>query len=405
MSLKIRISKIQVISAIVFLCSIDIGYIDDLVHVLPKIVFLIRLFLIMIFFMGLCVKSYKKNFQFSTYFLLLTIVFFFISIVTIENGGSFFEFSKQFSMIYLIAIFIETYRKDDAIFSILEIWKSLLFILILLDWVSMLLFPSGLYTTIYTDNWFLGYKTERFVFYLPFAIISGFLSLKKHNRIGINTYFTMILCMLALLYCKGTSIFFGMLIVFLLFILLDIGIFNKKINFILNKSLSVPFVLSIYTVVNISLLNAISSKFLDYLLVNVFHKDLTLDTRTLIWQSCFQLIKTNKFFGKGFLTYQNYQYYTSNLYATSAHNMLLTLLVTGGFFLLLCYAVIIFLTVSRHVYMNNKYSNFSKVLAIGVVSMLVVGVTSSEFVFSEFGFIFFSLGTIDLKILYEMGDE
>lgn len=382
------------LSCVILISCLSIGYIDNQFHWLPKVMFVLRLFFILIFSFNLVFKRLLRRDNLSPFIGLVTLFILFILAKTKLDTNNFILALSQLSMPYLLTIYIENFRHSVKILRILNCWKYVLLALIFIDWMTILLYPSGLYTTIYTENWFLGYKTERFVFYLPLVIISAFLSEKKYGKIGKMTYFYLLGCLAALIYCKATSTSWVFVFLSVVFLFLDIIRNGRKIKKIYSFLMNYKLIIAYYAFVTYLVFFAGNSKLLVYILTQVFHKDLTLSTRTEIWRTCFEALSNKFTSGLGFLSFEDYQVLTQNPFATSSHNMVLSILVTSGVIGLVLYVLLIL-----SAFMNRKEKDDSCeiVCSAGILCFLTVGVTSSTLVFSTFAFILFSLLTLNLS--------
>lgn len=375
-----------VISVIIFFSSINIGYINFKFPWVGNLTFMLRIGLIILMLIYILLQ--KK--RISVLFLTFSAYVIYVLIMTKINNLDIKEAIITLSMPYIILLTIENYKDNQHLKDVLKCWETLLMFLIALDWLSMVVFPGGLYATLYDNSWFLGYKTERLAFYLPFIILSAFLSELDKHKIDSYTYIYCFLCMASLLYSKATGALTSLVIIIVIFILINMGDKHDKSKKVLTFFLNFKVYITIYSIVLLQMFTIQSSKLMQFIVINVLHKDITFDTRAAIWESCFTLLKGKLFTGIGYLNYTQYQVFTHNIYATSAHNMLLTILITSGVIGVGFYLCFFGETAKKH------NSSLDMICIAGIIAILVIGLTSSTIVYSTFSMLFFSMLTITL---------
>lgn len=376
----------NILSLVVFFSCLNIGYVNFKFPWIGNLNFYFRIGLTIILVIALFVRRQKV----SSFFITFSIYFLYVLCITGLHKVDIKEAMINLTMPYVILLTIENYRDSESLETMLNCWRSLLMILIMIDWGSMIIFPGGLYTTLYDNSWFLGYKTERLVFYLPFLILNALLSEMKKHTIDVNTYIYSVLCVCFLFYSKATGAFASLIIMLLIFTLINISSNSGKIKKTLSFFLDFRIYIMIYAIVLFQMFTIQTSKWMQFIVINILHKDITFDTRAAIWESCFNLLQGKYFTGIGYLNYTQYQIFTHNIYATSAHNMVLTILITSGIVgigMYLCF----FLETAK-----KKLSSLDMIYITGIICMLVIGLTSSVMIYSTFSMLFFSLLTTNL---------
>ncbi|HFI0518753.1 TPA: hypothetical protein ACGOXH_002063, partial [Streptococcus suis] len=181
--MKIKISIQHIISLVILLISFDIPYISQVAPASLNILFYLRITAI-ISLVVWSIVTHKK--MVSGFYCLFILLICWILFETYKNGFAVNSFLKLVASPLLLCTYIETNRNSKSILYILESAKLILFILISIDILSMLVYPSGLYSTLaYSNNWFLGYKTQRFPFYLFYIVSSSILNYFKKDRISL----------------------------------------------------------------------------------------------------------------------------------------------------------------------------------------------------------------------------
>ena len=384
-----KIKVVQLYSAAVLLFS---TYIPSIlvfyspIYTVPF--FYIRLLLCVILLIQLFVNKKKL----SAGFWMVTICTGWIILTNFLFGISYLSYSVYtITYPFLASLFLEANKKNSL--DIIKAWAFLLRILTYIDIITMIMYPEGMFTSsLYSINWFLGYKTERLVFCLPMTVFTCYISFKDKGRFGIKSYWTLLLALFTTRFSDSTAAFYCLLVLGLIIVLYDFK--NKlKINLdIIYKIFNLKILVPLYAVVTYFTINIVNSPLMQFIVVNILGKSMTLTTRTDIWDKVIPKVKESPFTGYGIITSQVYTDITGNKYATSAHNMTLQILMTGGLILMAMYIVGIFICCYVS---NRKYSIPEIILFAGIISELIVGVTSSAFVFSTFGFMFYHLMSLE----------
>lgn len=268
----------------------------------------------------------------------------------------------------------------------------MLLVFVCIDFFTQILFPHGMYRdTMYSLNWFLGYKTARLVFSLPLCVLSSIVDMHNRKRLTWRTWICYALSVETLFYSQATAASITILIVEILIASICINRRGKFTERVWEKLLNLKFVLAIYAVISVLVVYVQNSPQIQYILVNIMHKDPTLTTRTYIWNLCIESLAKQPLTGLGYLNSLNYQNLTNNMYATSAHNMSLSILISGGFIGLAIYVIIII--VAWQSFKINILIE-KKITSIAIIAILIIGMTSSSMVFSSCAFIFYELMAI-----------
>lgn len=395
-----KVYKYQLESTLVMLLCVDVAYINTIFHDLPNIQFVGRLIMMVYLFLHCvlhCVYNrhhISKTLKFIVFFVL------WILFITYLRGGETFEALKIFSAPLLMCIYVEQKCSSTQVYGCISVWSDILLGFVLIDFVTQVIFPNGMYKdSMYSLNWFLGYKTSRLAFSMPLCVFSSITSMKQKGKLTLKTWSCYFLSVITLLFSQATAASITILIECILIVLVC---FNRKKQFserLWEKVLNLKFVLIIYSAISVLVVFVQNSPQIQYFIVNVFHKDSTLTTRTYIWNLCMASLEKHPFTGLGYLSSVSYQNLTNNMYATSAHNMSLSILLSGG---LIGLAVYITIMIAAWKGFNENATVEKKISSIGVIVLLIVGLTSSSMVFSACAFIFFELMNI-LNLTYHDG--
>lgn len=380
-----KIKKSDIIAIVVLFSCLNISYINSMLGALASFLFPIRM--IEIVLLAICLLGYRK--KISTTFIVITVYVLYLLFRTKQCGGDWIYSIRQLSLPYTIAIYMEWIRHKSNCISRLKVWKYILRILILIDFATMLLFPNGLYSsTMYSNNWFLGYKSARLPFIFAMMGIDTCIDITEKGNVSLSTWLFSVISFYELWKSDSMGAFAGVVILFGGIVISNSVKENSNLNKAIYYLLNYKFFLPVYSVIVFLTVIVQNSGFILYIVQNVFHKDPTLTTRTMAWEAFIRLINKNPWFGYGYLPTEQYQYLANNIYVTSAHNMVLSLLITGGIVGIVIY---IFLIISSMTKYDKVYTRTEEICVWGILGFLLVGITSSAVVFSQFGFLFYSL--------------
>lgn len=292
-----------------------------------------------------------------------------IFFTTILGSSNLLEYMKRyFPLLAACLVFERWIHKSpetlvDA-FSILEIW-------IYVNFITILLFPNGMYQSeLYSANWFLGYKNPQIRTILPIICMSLIRSYWKYDKISIRTFLLIIISALSLIMIDSSTSLIG----FTIFILLLV-IYHKK-----NKRLPKIFTLKNALLVTIILFLVLVvfqlQEFFSYLIVDILGSDLTFHTRSQLWVMAIDLIKKKWLFGYGYLVARDYQaLFGNHLYYTHPHNYFLYIAFTGGIVLL--YVLLKAFLKANKALNNSIESIYSKIVLFTLISFLIMGLAEA----------------------------
>lgn len=311
---------------------------------------------------------------------------------TALNGGNLIACINTFVPLLLIISVLELNKlKEDSLANILNIWKWLCVVITVIDIITELKFPEGLYSTaLYTEYWFLGYKTERFIYIFPMLVIFGYINLKKSKRLNWDFGLSFILGGISCYLSGATTCWVTMIVLIVFYVILHFLLGNKaslRKQRLLYRLADYRVGIILYIVILICVLMAERIQIVVDI-TKMLGKDPTFSRRSLIWIRLIQEILKKPILGLGYMSSLQYSSMVSYAGGTNAHNMVLTMLVYGGCIGLLVYLIIFSGCLRRK---NKEYSLIELFLIAGVYSFLIAGVTSSIMVYSSFGFILYWL--------------
>lgn len=395
--MKLKVSKItipkitllDIFTLIILVCCIDIPYLNMTVPYIGALSY-IRYVLIFL----LWVLIFASNHRVSYPIIIISLLFGLVIYSTYAAGNNVEQAVGMLSRPYLICLFLDAAKTKKN--KILIIWSVFLFFLVLFDTFSMFKWRDGLYrTALYKENWFLGFKTQRLVYSLPLCIFTSYLSLTRKGKIDTWTYLMVLLSAFGLLYTQATGAFLSVLLLWILLLSFDVSSRIHISKEFLYNFFGYKVVLPVYAFVVFSTMTIQNNPWIQKIIVEYIHKNVTLTGRTEIWRKCFQLFQTSPWIGVGHMSSEQYSSFTGITTATNAHNMIFTLLLSSGIIGLVLYFI-------NYIYVTKgdkkEVSNKDLILLAGIIVMFFIGITSSTLVYSVFAFAFFEILSLDKPI-------
>ena len=295
------------------------------------------------------------------------------------------KYFLQYSTISLYSEFLIK-NNTDGFFKNLSI---LLGALIILNFITFLFFPEGIFSH---EVLLLGYDNATIVLLLLGSMFIMFSSYYFYKKIKWWAWipFLMNLITYYVRWSVGAMIGCIVLLIFFLFFYRKPK-WTKILN--LRTFYWVTFALFILIVV------FGIQKYFSFIIVDVFHKNVTLTGRTLIWQRCFEQIRLHPIFGIGMMVYGE-RFDMIGIY--HAHCNFLNVLLEIGFVGLLSYFYIWHLLI-KSLLQNpqHKLVNFLNFTFLSYLVMTLIDVIDN----SEVLFIFFNVAYFIPFILRKMEPE
>ena len=255
-----------------------------------------------------------------------------------------YEFASILSWIVLFKI--NMLDNKDKFLTILE---NTFFILLLINFITIILFPGGFYlnSSGYSGNYFLGYDNNLITYIFPALALSFTNSLNKNGKIVLKSIFLLIISFCSIIFTWSATGVVSMVIMIVLFFAYTI---NKK-NFPIKKYIVVALCLFI-GIVFLRFQNIFS-----FIIEGWLKKDLTFTGRTYIWDIFISEIKKSILIGHGIV---DSKYLILTLNAGHAHNYFLQILYQGGLLTLSMFLGFFFSAI-------NKVKNCNEKKYVGIV--------------------------------------
>lgn len=206
----------------------------------------------------------------------------------------------------------------------------LLEILVYANFISVLMFPTGLYVThLYWSNWLLGYKNIHIDIILPAITLSYVLSYYRYEKLKLRTILLVVVSIWSL-FVVGSQMSLSVTIIFVLLNTLLIGKNTHKTQKSLRNFVNYRVLITIVLVAYVYFLVIKDYSSIEYIIVDIMNKNMSLSGRTVIWEICARLILEKPVLGWGFVDSTEYVALTGIAGATHAHNLILAVLIMGG---------------------------------------------------------------------------
>lgn len=262
---------------------------------------------------------------------------------------------------------------------LIDRFLKLLRILVILNLVSILLFPKGLYKTdLFGSNYYLlGYDNQNINIILPMVILSC-LRYKYYGIVEKKQYMISSIIALSTVFIIKSIASIEVLLFFYLLTTPRILNNNKIVDF---KKL---FFVNIF--ISVILIIFQGQKYFEYFFVNVLNRSLTISGRTYIWAETFNLIKRKPFFGYGVISPDNRAAMLSTFSVVAglhAHNRFMETLFRGGIVGLFLLLISLFYSFSI-----NKYNRKTVVYKLMVASVFayLMGMITEYYRYAYFFF-------------------
>ena len=387
MKFVIKIDKCITAAIICFFILLKPRYFD-FISVLDNLfdmgIILITLSLFIIYYCSFTKKSKVIN--------LVVIYHIYLILITLFNKGDIKSIIKDACIFIGLSILVDIMIKNRPC-DLIKVLLAILEIEVIVNLLTIILVPEGLYETIYfKNNFFLGYDNQNINIVLPcliFAYLHHAYTCSVFTRI--NLLFVIIVTGITeIMIWSGASLVILVIVnVVMLFNLYDnVRFFNAKNYLIINIE---AFILMVLLKLQ---------RIFEFLIVGILGKNLTLSGRIYIWDRTITLILQNPLFGYG-VEYNEgraSKYALRTLYHTSsklasfaglhAHNRFLETTYRGGIILLVIYIFILFVAFKS--LKRNEKTNCAKVIAIGLFAYLMGMLTE----FYRLSYLFFPMMVI-----------
>lgn len=296
-------------------------------------------------------------------------MFLFIIIVSFINRDIPYIIAYEISIIIMFSHYI---RKQD--FSILKAFVQIAEFLIIANFISILIYPNGMYSTVsltenvgYDKNWLLGYKNPMVRFMLPACISSHILYIYDSNFKKWRAWGITLISILTTIMVDSSTGFGGIMLFSVCILIYNLNIFKTLRNFF-----TISKFLVLVLIINLFFLILQDVGYFSWIIENIFNREANLTGRTSIWTTALELMSNNILCGYGSGSEDILSEFT---YAHHPHNYILYILLQGG-------VIALFLFILSVIYANQEVNKINCIQLKGIIiggfsSFLIMGITES----------------------------
>lgn len=362
--MEIRVKKTDFILGIVVLVSLFF-VIEPEMFVYKSIHTIIRYvqYLILVFYFIIYVRIKEKN-MFIPYVLVFFGIYYFS---TYYNSSNYNNITMSFVPTLAVLLVLECASRfnDKLTTFILTLYFNFI---VLINTILLIIYPNGVFSRISPTNnrlrpiYFLGVSNQVGPYVICTVLISGYYCY-KYNKTKIYINLALIQGIFSAVLLKSTTTLIGVVgIAFLLFVLRRKNIMAK---------IKAGGMLACILFANAAIVLFQMQTHFEYFINNVLKEDVTLSTRTYIWEKAFVLVSNSPIWGYG--GKDNSRYIFWGRLKFNAHNFLLQTLLVGG--IVACIAFVFIVYVSLKKIYNCKNSNVQFVLMSGILMFLIMEIS------------------------------
>ena len=321
----------------------------------------------------LCIyKNIKTNISMvSIAFLLFDCA---LLVCTIIKRGSFSSFLSTWGGFFCFFVGCDFFVEKNAIVftKTMKIW---FFVISIINLVTMIIYRNGMpldsIVVVGPDSkyvWLWGYKNSMSVLVILYSLFS-FVDSYLHNQ---KMYcFSNLLCMAI---CFLTAIFSQSSTLAVLVLIIPVGLLLSNLSFF-KPLYDVRLASLLGVLISILIVFFGFQKYFSWLIVDLLGKDLTLTTRTELWQYSLSDISQSLLFGYGVQSSSSFGLLRYSPSYSHCHNAILTLLYQGG---LVSFALfVVFYCLSIKSCSNKNRELFNPYISVIVFVQLLFYITGS----------------------------
>ena len=378
----------DIVTFFIIIFSLNLEYLRR-IAVVGKLFYMFPAIIGVVYLLLICVR-FKKFSEGLKLVILYWVLFFLSTMYNNKNQiiDAFFIAAPCLS----IAAITEYYWRSNKDQFVISLYKAL-FVLLIVDLMSILLYPDGLYFNSTYPNWkywFLGYKTERIrSVVLPLITLCAIKTIKENKCLTKGFYIVAVLSLIDAFLSGATggsiSVLFAVLCIYIIYKNQK----NRFRNFIV-RLFDFKFMILLLIALNIVVVFIQRLDLFSYIIVDVLGKDLTLTGRTYIWEASIQKFLLSPIIGNGYISSTDYIAITHNTAGTSPHNLILSIAVYTGILGIFLYSIMINRSLRG---IKSFQINPHCICVIAIISTLVLGISSNNF-YGQFNYAFFVIAQL-----------
>ncbi len=332
---------------------------------IPYYPFFNNLITTLIVFVLILLNIYKQRINM---FIMITLMFVcwnvLSSYILAEGILDIFNNIKIVSIVLLINLFI-----NNHLISLLKSLNWLFSIYIYLNFITILLFPNGLYmdnprTDHYRSAWLLGIENQFVYTIVPGITIIILYTFYKKNKLDFNSVIALLVSIITILSSWSATA----IVSYVLFILGLVFLLTKGTKKLLNYNL----LIILYSFIWIVVVRINSYNFFQNIIENILDKDMTFSNRTVIWDRAFLMIESSAWYGYG--NNSVIELITKDF---RTHNLILQMLLDNGLVSLILFILLLSLIGQQLIKYNANTNVMISIIVIGMFAFLIGGLAES----------------------------
>lgn len=332
-----------------------------------------RVFSISVSILILAIELYKKKFfRYSNTQLFLWLFTLYVLAITIINSSSLTQWVLICLAPTCMVHLIERWRQYDYQACVSCLYSIFVFLIVSNLIVVLLKGDAGLYTDQYGSRiFFLGMRTRWPDVFFPFiGILLFYLNVRnKRNLSKIISNLIIVLTIVAIVYQVvsmwiATAIFGLFLIVLFIFLYKVFKIKFSTVKLFLS-AIIFNVLITFFRIQNL----------FSWIIVGILHKDIGLNSRTMIWDEAISVIRDNWMFGYGITSNTSFVSLYGGSLIAQGHSLLLQLLHDAGFIGLLLFLIAILYTCKD----TSKNGTNFYIAGIVIVVSIILGISEIYF--------------------------
>lgn len=299
--------------------------------------------------------------KFSTFIFIVSAYEGILMLATYRNHGIRISAIIEFLTYTSICMLVELLLDEGGLFCT-SIFSIVLDILILLNFLTIILYPDGLYTTISNQlykNWFLGLANLHVQLILAACFFSMASSILKYGKfkISVHNLFIFLFGIISVIMTGKATPFIVLSVIMIYFI------FSRQLEISRFMNGYTVIVTNLVLFIGIAVLN-IQERFAN-LIISVLHRDLTFTGRTPLWNLALVAINDRPRIGHGI---ERLSIFAQKFNLNTCHNNYLWVMYrTGiiGFVLLLIILFNVALKLSKE--KNRVFTTFCSIILLCIM--------------------------------------
>lgn len=266
---------------------------------------------------------------------------------------------------------------EESFFQVLE---SLLLVICTINTLSIVFYPSGLYTTAYTSelgyetrNWFLGFKnyTSRFYYILIIVLALSYTNNPRKINFALLCYGVLISIVSAILIDSSQFLACSLLLTTLIYLKL---IYRVEV---LHHPMTVFAAIVVFLFVSISITHSLlDNTQLQFVIEKILGENMTFSGRVRFWNAAMDWIRLSPFSGYGYQDKTSLHYYFPfTVNGSSAFSFYLQRTFEYGL-IGMSLLVLMFTSIIRRIDLFS-YNTCVRIISYGLFCMLIVCIVES----------------------------